>query len=74
MIFIVSVMTYVFTTFYWPYFTLVLFQLMVYNIVENYYSFVREIGQFQNLVDIERKNLQLQQFVDRLLPRNVSHY
>ena len=44
---------------FWPYYTLIFIQLLVYNTIDSYYNFSRELGEFRNLITIERRSLQL---------------
>ena len=42
---------------FWPYYTLIYVQLLVYNTIDCYYNFSRELSEFRNLITIERRSL-----------------
>jgi hypothetical protein len=56
----------------WFYKIVMLISMSLFNLLDIYMSFSREVNNINNLIVIEKKSLQLSQFVDRLLPKHVK--
>ena len=63
---------FVFMTESYAYKVVIVINIAIYNVIDSYSSFATELSSVVNLVAIEKKGLQMTQFVDRLLPRHVS--
>lgn len=46
-------------------------EVIIFNLTDAYFSFTTELNSINNLVSLEKKGLQLSQFVNRLLPKHV---
>ena len=49
----------------------IILQTILFNIVDVYFSFSKEVNNTMNMVLIEKKSLALSQFVNRLLPKHI---
>lgn len=49
-------------------------ETIVFNLTDAHFSFTRELNGINNLVIVEKKGLQLSQFVNRLLPKHVKKF
>lgn len=61
-----------FSTVTTPHRVFTIIEVIAFNLTDAYFSFTTELNGINNLVYLEKKGLQLSQFVNRLLPKHVS--